>query len=164
MMFKMIIDIFSQNYNSGLFRGCWNPAPPRGRSKSEGGFLDNYHIMIIISYPDNVDNPDDQDQLGNTALHLAACTNHVPVVTLLLRWGFKEDFSYHDYHDFSHHYYHDEEEKMLKIISLQSGHRLDDVGQQWANPASARSGRSFLLCFGLLEWWPWECLIGNGMC
>ena len=26
-----------------------------------------------------------QDQLGNTALHLAACTNHVPVVTLLLR-------------------------------------------------------------------------------
>ena len=59
--------------------------------------------------------------------------------------------------------YHDEEEKMLKIISLQSGHGLDDVGQQRANPASARSGRSFLLCFGLLEWWPWECLIGNGM-
>ena len=24
--------------------------------------------------------------LGNTALHLAACTNHVPVVTLLLRY------------------------------------------------------------------------------
>ena len=48
MMFKMIIDIFSQNYNSGLFRGCWNPAPPRGRSKSEGGLLDNYHNMIMI--------------------------------------------------------------------------------------------------------------------
>ena len=27
-----------------------------------------------------------QDMLGNTALHLAACTNHVPVVTLLLRY------------------------------------------------------------------------------
>ena len=48
MMFKMIIDIFSQNDNSGLFRGCWNPAPPRGRSKSEGGLLDNYHNMIMI--------------------------------------------------------------------------------------------------------------------
>ena len=28
-----------------------------------------------------------QDKLGNTALHLAACTSHVPVVTLLLRAG-----------------------------------------------------------------------------
>ena len=31
--------------------------------------------------------PDQKDMLGNTALHLAACTNHVPVVTLLLRAG-----------------------------------------------------------------------------
>ena len=30
-------------------------------------------------------NPNQTDRLGNTALHLAACTNHVPVVTLLLR-------------------------------------------------------------------------------
>ena len=28
---------------------------------------------------------DEVDEQGNTALHLAACTNHVPVVTLLLR-------------------------------------------------------------------------------
>ena len=99
--------------------------------------------MIILMIMTMIIMTSAQDQLGNTALHLAACTNHVPVVTLLLRWGIKEDFSYHDYHD--------EEEKMLKIISLQSGHGLDDVGQQRANPASARSGRSFLLCFGLLE-------------
>ena len=29
--------------------------------------------------------PNLTDRLGNTALHLAACTSHVPVVTLLLR-------------------------------------------------------------------------------
>ena len=28
-----------------------------------------------------------KDELGNTALHLAACTNHVGVVTLLLKAG-----------------------------------------------------------------------------
>ena len=31
--------------------------------------------------------PNQKDRLGNTAMHLAACTNHVPVVTLLLRAG-----------------------------------------------------------------------------
>ena len=31
--------------------------------------------------------PNLSDRLGNTALHLAACTSHVPVVTLLLRAG-----------------------------------------------------------------------------
>ena len=31
--------------------------------------------------------PNLTDRLGNTALHLAACTSHVPVVTLLLRTG-----------------------------------------------------------------------------
>ena len=31
--------------------------------------------------------PNLTDRLGNTALHLAACTSHVPVVTLLLRAG-----------------------------------------------------------------------------
>ena len=33
--------------------------------------------------------PNQIDRLGNTPLHLAACTNHVPVVTLLLRQGIK---------------------------------------------------------------------------
>jgi ankyrin repeat protein len=33
-----------------------------------------------------------QDMLGNTALHLAACTNHVPVVTLLLRYRHQSSF------------------------------------------------------------------------
>lgn len=32
-------------------------------------------------------NPNAKDILGNTALHLAACTNHIEVVTLLLRGG-----------------------------------------------------------------------------
>ena len=31
--------------------------------------------------------PNQKDRLGNTAMHLAACTNHVPVVTLLLKAG-----------------------------------------------------------------------------
>ena len=31
--------------------------------------------------------PNLSDRLGNTALHLAACTNHIGVVTLLLRAG-----------------------------------------------------------------------------
>ena len=31
--------------------------------------------------------PNAKDILGNTALHLAACTNHIQVVTLLLRGG-----------------------------------------------------------------------------
>lgn len=32
-------------------------------------------------------NPNQKDAMGNTALHLAACTNNVPVVTLLLKAG-----------------------------------------------------------------------------
>lgn len=32
-------------------------------------------------------NPNQKDSLGNTPLHLAACTNHVEVVTLLLKAG-----------------------------------------------------------------------------
>ena len=61
---------------------------------------DHHHDHYNHDYPHHYDHDDDhhhdyntshdhddnQDQLGNTALHLAACTNHVPVVTLLLRW------------------------------------------------------------------------------
>jgi ankyrin repeat protein len=32
-------------------------------------------------------NPNNKDPLGNTPLHLAACTNNVAVVTLLLKAG-----------------------------------------------------------------------------
>jgi ankyrin repeat protein len=31
--------------------------------------------------------PNQKDSMGNTPLHLAACTNHVSVVTLLLKAG-----------------------------------------------------------------------------
>ncbi|XP_077618221.1 ankyrin repeat domain-containing protein 54 isoform X2 [Crocuta crocuta] len=35
--------------------------------------------------------PNQRDGLGNTPLHLAACTNHVPVITTLLRGGARVD-------------------------------------------------------------------------
>ena len=165
MMFKMIIDIFSQNDNSGLFRGCWNPAPTRGRSKSEGGLLDKYHNMILTHILTML------TILIILMIRTSLATppsTWPPALTMFLSspscsGGASRRISHIMIIMISHiMIYHDEEE-MLKVISLQSGHGLDDVGQQRANPASARSGRSFLLCFGLLEWWPWECLIGNGM-
>ena len=114
MMFKMIIDIFSQNYNSGLFRGCWNPAPPRGRSKSEGGLLDNYHNMIMIL-----------THILTMLTILMILMIRISLATLPFTWppvptmfllspscsgGASRRIShimiyhdYHDYHDFSHH-------------------------------------------------------------
>jgi ankyrin repeat domain-containing protein 54 len=43
-------------------------------------------------------NPNQKDAMGNTALHLAACTNNVPVVTLLLKAGMCLYYSYRRKH------------------------------------------------------------------
>lgn len=41
-------------------------------------------IRILLDYGAD---PNQIDSLGNTPLHLAVCTNHISVVTLLLRSG-----------------------------------------------------------------------------
>merc|ERR1711935_1086209 len=41
-------------------------------------------VNLLLQYGAD---PNSKDILGNTALHLAACTNHIQVVTLLLRGG-----------------------------------------------------------------------------
>ncbi len=41
-------------------------------------------VQVLLSHGSD---PNQKDALGNTALHLAACTNHVGVVTQLLRCG-----------------------------------------------------------------------------
>lgn len=38
-------------------------------------------------------NPNIKDALGNNPLHLAACTHHMAVVTLLLKGGKSKEFS-----------------------------------------------------------------------
>ena len=46
--------------------------------------LQGYSEVVEVLLRHGAD-PNQTDRLGNTPLHLAACTNHVPVVTLLLR-------------------------------------------------------------------------------
>lgn len=41
-------------------------------------------LRLLLDYGAN---PNQVDSLGNTPLHLAVCTNHISVVTLLLRAG-----------------------------------------------------------------------------
>ena len=43
-----------------------------------------YLVSLLLKHGAN---PNLKDQIGNTPLHLAACTNHVRVVTLLLKAG-----------------------------------------------------------------------------
>ncbi|XP_059328817.1 ankyrin repeat domain-containing protein 54 isoform X2 [Ammospiza nelsoni] len=45
-------------------------------------------IQLLL---DHGADPNQRDGLGNTPLHLAACTNHVPVITTLLRGGARVD-------------------------------------------------------------------------
>ena len=48
--------------------------------------LQGYSSVVEVLLRHGAD-PNLSDRLGNTALHLAACTNHIGVVTLLLRAG-----------------------------------------------------------------------------
>ena len=48
--------------------------------------IQGYSSVVEVLLRHGAD-PNLSDRLGNTALHLAACTSHVPVVTLLLRAG-----------------------------------------------------------------------------
>ena len=47
-------------------------------------YFQGYSDVVEVLLRHGAD-PNQTDRLGNTPLHLAACTNHVPVVTLLLR-------------------------------------------------------------------------------
>ena len=49
-------------------------------------FTQGYSEVVELLLRHGAD-PNQKDRLGNTAMHLAACTNHVPVVTLLLKAG-----------------------------------------------------------------------------
>ena len=53
---------------------------------SDDDSLQGYSEVVEVLLRHGAD-PNQKDRLGNTAMHLAACTNHVPVVTLLLRAG-----------------------------------------------------------------------------
>ena len=50
----------------------------------ENDYVQGYSDVVEVLLRNGAD-PNQTDRLGNTPLHLAACTNHVPVVTLLLR-------------------------------------------------------------------------------
>ncbi|XP_073859912.1 ankyrin repeat domain-containing protein 54 isoform X3 [Macaca fascicularis] len=49
------------------------------------------HMNSVQLLLDHGADPNQRDGLGNTPLHLAACTNHVPVITTLLRGGARVD-------------------------------------------------------------------------
>lgn len=57
----------------------------------------NYLIIIIIMKFSLLlrygANPNIKDALGNNPLHLAACTHHMAVVTLLLKGGKSKEFT-----------------------------------------------------------------------
>ena len=53
---------------------------------SDDDSLQGYSEVVEVLLRHGAD-PNQKDRLGNTAMHPAACTNHVPVVTLLLRAG-----------------------------------------------------------------------------
>lgn len=60
--------------------------PVEAPSGSSGTFL--FPVQLLL---DHGADPNQRDGLGNTPLHLAACTNHVPVITTLLRGGARVD-------------------------------------------------------------------------
>ena len=59
-------------------------AMPRCVNNVDMPRLQGYSEVVEVLLRHGAD-PNQTDRLGNTPLHLAACTNHVPVVTLLLR-------------------------------------------------------------------------------
>ncbi|XP_073448716.1 ankyrin repeat domain-containing protein 54 isoform X2 [Aquarana catesbeiana] len=56
------------------------------REAANGNDIDTVCMLL-----DHGADPNQRDGLGNTPLHLAACTSHVPVITTLLRGGARVD-------------------------------------------------------------------------
>ncbi|XP_018114353.1 ankyrin repeat domain-containing protein 54 isoform X3 [Xenopus laevis] len=56
------------------------------REAANGNDLDTVRLLL-----DQGADPNQRDGLGNTPLHLAACTSHVPVITTLLHGGARVD-------------------------------------------------------------------------
>ena len=90
MMIIFIQQMLAQGYSEVveiLLRHGADPNQKVGSCQSSSFFEGSIMITVHFhhAYHNFVTKYFPQDQLGNTALHLAACTNHVPVVTLLLR-------------------------------------------------------------------------------
>ncbi|XP_040841814.1 ankyrin repeat domain-containing protein 54 isoform X3 [Ochotona curzoniae] len=84
----------ANDVETGQCSSCWKMAQTPVQPTTRDARLSTLPPAMAMTRSlllDHGADPNQRDGLGNTPLHLAACTSHVPVITTLLRGGARVD-------------------------------------------------------------------------